>query len=81
MSDPPIISDFSHNKPDATAFVSDGLRDFFLYRDLGIKAATGGRVIALLVRANAAPEKGTGWHSRGRFPDRLHDEGLGPLHV
>jgi len=62
MSDPPIISDFSHNKPDATAFVSDGLRDFFLYRDLGIKAATGGRVIAHLVRANAAPEKGTGSH-------------------
>ncbi|MEJ1975464.1 MAG: cupin domain-containing protein [Acetobacteraceae bacterium] len=62
MSDPPMISEFSHNRPDDTPFESEGLRDFFLYRDLGIKAATGGRVIAQLVRANAAPEKGTGWH-------------------
>jgi quercetin dioxygenase-like cupin family protein len=62
MSDPPVVSEFSHNKPNDTQFESDGLRDFFQYRDLGIKAATGGRVIAHLVRANAAPEKGTGWH-------------------
>ena len=38
------------------------MRDFFLYRDLGIAAATGGRVIAQLVKAGEAPEKGTGWH-------------------
>ena len=30
-----------------------GLRDFFLYRDLGIAAATGGQVIYHLVKANA----------------------------
>lgn len=65
MSDSPIISEFSHNKPNDTQFESDGLRDFFHYRDLGIKAATGGRVVAHLVRANAAPEKGTGWHIHG----------------
>ncbi len=29
-----------------------GLRDFFLYRDLGIAAATGGQVICHLVKAN-----------------------------
>jgi mannose-6-phosphate isomerase-like protein (cupin superfamily) len=42
----------------------DGLRNFFLYRDLGMTGATGGRVIAQLVKANAdrLPESGIGWH-------------------
>jgi quercetin dioxygenase-like cupin family protein len=53
---------FSHVKPGDTAFRSDGLRSFFKYRDLGIEAATHGKVIAQLVTANMAPEKGTGWH-------------------
>lgn len=53
---------FSHIKPGDTTFVSGGLRDFFTYRDLGIAKATGGKVIAHLVRANNAPEAGTGWH-------------------
>lgn len=53
---------FSHVKPGDTAFKSVGLRDFFLYRDLGIAQATGGKVIAQLTRAHNAPEKGTGWH-------------------
>ena len=53
---------FSHVKPADTAWRIDGLRDFFLYKDLGIEKATNGRVIAQLVKANMAPEKGTGWH-------------------
>jgi quercetin dioxygenase-like cupin family protein len=53
---------FSHVKPADTAWRSDGLRDFFLYKDLGIEQATAGRVIAQLVKANMAPVKGTGWH-------------------
>ena len=53
---------FSHVKPDDTHFKTDGLREFFLYRDLGIAEATHGKVIAHLVKANMAPEKGTGWH-------------------
>ncbi|GGC61928.1 cupin domain-containing protein [Undibacterium terreum] len=53
---------FSHIKPADTEFKSGGLRDFFLYRDLGVADATGGKVIAHLVRANMAPEAGTGWH-------------------
>ena len=53
---------FSHVKPGDTHFKTDGLRDFFLYRDLGIAEATHGKVIAHLVKANMAPEKGTGWH-------------------
>ncbi|HEY1611733.1 MAG TPA: cupin domain-containing protein [Paraburkholderia sp.] len=53
---------FSHVKPQDTSFEGGGLRDFFLYRDLGIAAATHGKVVAQLVRANLAPEQGTGWH-------------------
>ena len=33
---------FSHHKPSDTEWRSDGLRDFFLYKDLGIEAATAG---------------------------------------
>jgi hypothetical protein len=32
---------FSHVKPGDTPFRGDGLRDFFLYRDLGVAAAVG----------------------------------------
>ena len=56
------VTKFSHDKPDDTQFRMDGLRDFFIYRDLGVAEATAGKVIAQLVRANNAPEKGTGWH-------------------
>jgi quercetin dioxygenase-like cupin family protein len=53
---------FSHVKPGDTGWRSDGLRDFFLYKDLGVERATAGKVLAQLVKANMAPEKGTGWH-------------------
>jgi quercetin dioxygenase-like cupin family protein len=53
---------FSHVKPGDTAYLPDGLRDFFLYRDLGVAAATNGKVIAHLVKANLPPTDGTGWH-------------------
>ena len=56
------VSQFSHVRPTDTAFKCEGLRDFFLYRDLGIAEATGGRLLVQLVKANRAPEKGTGWH-------------------
>ena len=52
-------TEFSHVRPEDTQYVSGGLRDFFLYRDLGVAAATHGKVIAHLVRANEPPEKGT----------------------
>ncbi len=63
MLDQPIVNLFSHVKPADTPWRKEGLRSFFEYRDLGIAAATGGRVIAHLVRANEAPKKGTGWHT------------------
>ena len=53
---------FTHVKPEDTAWRGDGLREFFQYKDLGIAEATHGKVIAQLVRAHNAPEKGTGWH-------------------
>ena len=53
---------FSHVRPQDTDWRSDGLRDFFLYKDLGVADATNGKVIAHLVKANHAPETGTGWH-------------------
>ena len=53
---------FSHVKPGDTQARGAGLRDFFLYRDLGVEEATAGRVLAQVVTANMAPEKGTGWH-------------------
>ena len=62
MLEKPLVSEFSHAKPGETPWRSDGLRDFFLYRDLGVAAATNGKVIAHLVKANAPPADGTGWH-------------------
>ena len=56
------VSTFSQVRPQDTPYLDQGLRDFFLYRDLGIAAATGGRVLAQLVKANTAPQQGTGWH-------------------
>lgn len=53
---------FSHTKPADTEWRENGLRDFFLYKDLGIRDATDGKVIAHLVKANKPPVDGTGWH-------------------
>src|SRR5258708_6327471 len=57
-----VENTFSHLKAGQTEYVGGGLRDFFLYRDLGIAEATGGKVIAQLVKANLPPTQGTGWH-------------------
>jgi quercetin dioxygenase-like cupin family protein len=65
MLDKPFVSAFSHVKLGDKPAVGDGLRDFFLYRDLGIAEATGGRVLAQIVTANSAPTTGTGWHKHG----------------
>jgi quercetin dioxygenase-like cupin family protein len=60
--DPGTKTVFSHVREGDTPYRTGGLRDFFRYRDLGIAAATGGQVIAQLVRAQDAPVAGTGWH-------------------
>ncbi len=62
MQDTTTPTLFTHVKQADVPWRSDGLRDFFLYKDLGVRGATHGKVIAHLVKANMAPEKGTGWH-------------------
>ena len=57
-----IATAFSHIAEGDTECKSGGLRDFFLYRDLGVAEATRGQVVAQLVKANLPPEEGTGWH-------------------
>ena len=59
MGQEPTSTFFSHIKPGDTPYKAGGLRDFFLYRDLGIAGATQGKVIAHLVKANMAPTDGT----------------------
>ena len=58
----PNTTDFLHTKSADTQFLPGGLRDFFLYKDLGVAKATHGKVIAHITKANMPPENGTGWH-------------------
>ncbi len=53
---------FSHVKPGYNDYKGEGLRPFFLYRDLGVTAATNGALRVQLVRANEPPAGGTGLH-------------------
>jgi mannose-6-phosphate isomerase-like protein (cupin superfamily) len=76
MLDKPVVNAFAHVKAGDTPWVGDGLRSFFEYRDLGIAAATGGRVIAQLARAKEPPEAGTGWHRHAAdFPIVIMQKG------
>jgi len=45
-----------------TAFENDGLRPFFLYKDLGIRNATGGAALAHLIRAKPGTHAQPTWH-------------------
>lgn len=53
---------FSHVKPGYGDYKGEGLRPFFVYRDLGITTATNGAMRVQLVRANEPPAGGTGLH-------------------
>ena len=44
------------------AFESDGLRPFFLYKDLGIREATNGAAVAHLIRAKPGTHAQPIWH-------------------
>ena len=56
-------SNFSVTHRDDLTFKTEGLRDYFEYRDLGIKESTKGAVVAHIIRA-AKPfdGSGTGFH-------------------
>ena len=82
MLDKPAVNTFSHVKPGDTPWVGEGLRDFFLYRDLGVATATGGRVLA---QACEGQQSARGRHRLApacrRLPHRDHAEGLGAIYV
>jgi len=56
------VEGFSVVHPDDSAFRAEGLRAFFEYRDLGITAATGGRVGAHVIRARPGGQSVPEWH-------------------
>lgn len=53
---------FSISDPATSAFSVDGLRDYFEYRDLGVKQATDGRAVAHIIRARGGHRAGGEWH-------------------
>ena len=72
------IDAFAAHAKDAE-WIKDGLRPYFRYRDLGIKDATQGRVMAQVIKA-AKPCKGPmGYHSHVLdFQMGYMGEGMGP---
>jgi len=56
---------FSIKRAREADFEGDGLRDFFVYRDLGIEGATKGQFGAHVIRAVRPCEAGTGRHRHG----------------
>jgi mannose-6-phosphate isomerase-like protein (cupin superfamily) len=79
---------FSVSHLDESQFKADGLRPFFEYRDLGIKGATGGRVLAHVIRARpGVPVKPERHHHEVQFQMvyvlkgwiRFHYEGVGEV--
>jgi quercetin dioxygenase-like cupin family protein len=48
-----------------SAFLRRGLRGYFEYRDLGIRRATGGRLLAHVIRARPGKAPHGEWHSHG----------------
>lgn len=53
---------FSASHAKDAVFRDGGLRSCFDYRDLGIKEATGGKMMAHIVRAKPGAHGGFGWH-------------------
>ncbi len=57
--------EFSISRAKDARFEGGGLRDYFSYRDLGIKQATGGAFGAQVIRSVRPCEGGTGRHRHG----------------
>jgi uncharacterized RmlC-like cupin family protein len=53
---------FSVSHLDDAKFAQRGLRSYFEYRDLGIKRATGGKVVAHVIRARPGGAPHGEWH-------------------
>lgn len=54
---------FVHDVAEGAEFEIDGLREFFAYRDLGIKAATDGKYHAHVIRAVPGKHAVPQWHT------------------
>jgi quercetin dioxygenase-like cupin family protein len=63
MSDAPVRFSVSHARDGG--FVADGLRQYFEYRDLGIREATGGQAVMHVIRARGGHRAGGQWHRHG----------------
>jgi hypothetical protein len=57
MLDQPVANKFAHVKPGDTPWVGEGLRDFFLYRDLGVAMPPAGACWRNWSRPTAGPRK------------------------
>ena len=53
---------FHVSHPKKSAFRKRGLRSYFEYRDLGIRRATGGKVVAHVIRARPGKAPHGEWH-------------------
>lgn len=53
---------FCVSHPSPGDFVADGLRPYFEYRDLGIRAATAGRAVMHVIRARGDHQATGEWH-------------------
>jgi quercetin dioxygenase-like cupin family protein len=60
MADATMKFSASHAKN--AVFRDGGLRSCFEYRDLGIEEATGGKMMAHVIRAKSGAHQGFGWH-------------------
>ena len=56
------MSRFSVNHLEKAKFERRGLRAYFEYRDLGIRRATGGRILAHVIRARPGKAPHGAWH-------------------
>lgn len=54
--------EFSVCHADQSGFSYDGLRQYFEYRDLGIKEATGGKAVVHVIRAREGTNATGEWH-------------------
>jgi quercetin dioxygenase-like cupin family protein len=60
MSDLPMRFNVSHVRD--AGFKADGLRQYFEYRDLGIRDATDGKAVMHVIRARGGHQAGGEWH-------------------
>ena len=60
QADAPMRFSVSHQRD--AQFEADGLRQYFEYRDLGVRDATGGKAVMHVIRARGGHQAGGEWH-------------------